>query len=336
MENKWAEYAGELTPKYIANRFDNGKGDRFYHFMRDGERYAAAGITTWLQRVLPESPFLVNWKLKFGNRWEQVLNLTANYGTTMHTAIGHMMIHNEHPPQAIIDIAKSYLRELKAFDKNVSEDLIDKNIISFQKFREDYNLKPLLIEAVLICETDGSYYAMTQDLLAEIDNPIVTKTEVQDGFFVKGAKKNQPKFKTETTTVINKEIVCIDFKSNVLGSTEKGKSFYDSHLYQLIATAKAVHQNFDIRVDRIMNWSPNNWRTKIGDYTLHEWKPSKDDYDIFSLYEQLASKRGCFVPSGSISKYKPYKEGMKSNEMYQSFGYLDYINHEQDNEPKII
>ena len=75
----WAEYnPGELVPKYMVTQFDN-KTDRFYYFKKDGEYHTAASITTWLSKVMPESAFLTDWKLKYGKDWKTVLNLTAPY-----------------------------------------------------------------------------------------------------------------------------------------------------------------------------------------------------------------------------------------------------------------
>lgn len=322
--SNWADYnPTELVPKHIVNRYDSG-GDRFYHFMLDGQRVSASGITTWLNKIMPESPFLTSWKLQYGKDWQTVLNLTADYGTMMHACIAHMMINNTHPEEHLIEQAKSALRELRKFDRSISENTIDKNIISFQKFREDYKLRPLLIEAKLACRAiTGDYYCLTQDLLAEAEVPVKTKIMVQDGEYVRGPKKGQPKMVEETKTDYVKQIIALDAKSNYRDSDKK--SFFDAHKYQLVATKKAVQQNFGITVDRLFNWSPAGWRTDVGAYTLHEWNITDEDMKTFELYEQLASRLGHFRPKGDIEVFKPYKEGVTSQQMYEKYAYLDYI-----------
>lgn len=314
-----------LTPKYFASRFDDKKGNRFYYFQDDnGDYQTAAGITSWLSKVMPESPFLTDWKLKYGKDWGIVLNLTADYGTLMHSCIGHMMVHNEQPPKSFIDAAQQTLRELRKFDKSVSEDMIYKNLISFQRFRQEYNIEPLLVEGLLVCQTkEGYYYCLTQDLLAKVSPKERKKVQVQEGFYVKGDKKGQPKFveawEEETTNVI----ACIDFKSNPFNKDKKG--FFETHKYQLIGTKKAVEQNFGIKVDRLFNWSPSNWRTDIGDYTLHEWKIEDKDIEVFELYEQLGAKTGAFKPKGDIEEFVDYADGVSYSDMYRKFPYLDYV-----------
>lgn len=320
----WTEHnPAALTPKHIANRYDKD-GNRFYYFRDEsGQLQSAAGITTWLGQVMPESTFITDWKLKWGKDWNIVLNLTADYGTTMHACFAHMM-KSEPIPAELIEVARDYIRKLQKYDKSIPERMIEKNIISFQRFMEDFKLKPLLIEAILICRSDsGQFYAMTIDLLAEIEVETKVKTEVQEGHWMRGAKKGQPKMVTKTETSRKTETVCIDFKSN--WSNKDKKSFFDAHLYQLIGARKAVFQNFAIKVDRIYNWSPAAWKTNIGDYTLYEWNPEPKDQDIFNLYELLAAKRGLFTPKGKIEIFKDWTPEIKSSEMYESREYLEHI-----------
>lgn len=326
INSKWAEFnPTELIPKHLVNRYDDKKKSRFYYFKDEqGEYQSAAGITSWLSNVMPESSFLTDWKIKWGADWKTLLNLTAEYGTIMHACFGHMMQFNSHPDQHYIDSAKDILKELRRFDSACSDNMIEKNIISFQKFREDYNLKPLLIEAMLIClASTGAYYALTLDLLAEIEYERKEKTEVQDGFYVKGDKKGQPKFVTETTGVPVKEIISLDFKSNPFNKDKK--TFFDAHKFQLLGTSRAVWQNFGIKVDKVYNWSPNNWKTNTGDYTMHEWKLTPQDFELMDCYEKLASLSGAFKPSGSIQVFAKWAPGVKAEEMIKNYPYLDFV-----------
>jgi len=190
----WSEYnPTALVPKYIANRYDD-KSNRFYYFRDENKQLrSAAGITSWLSQIMPESPFLTDWKLKYGKDWRTVLNLTSEYGTALHACIGYM-IKGELIPSELIGVARDKIIELQTYDKTIPTNMIEKNIISFKKFMEDYKMKPLLVEAVLICRANtGDFYAMTQDLLAEIEVETKEKTEVQEGHYMKGKNKGQPK-----------------------------------------------------------------------------------------------------------------------------------------------
>lgn len=326
--NPWVEYnPTELVPKFTANRFDDKRSNRFYYFLNENkERVPAAGITTWLSKVIPESSFLTDWKIKWGKDWLHVLNLTADYGTMLHACYGHIMITRTHPSKEMIDACKSLIKDLQRYDKSIGEDMIEKNLICFFRFMEDYNLKPLLIEAKLIVQAcTGVYYALTQDLLAEADVPVKNKVMVEDGVYVKGDKKGQPKMKEVTEITHVKKVIAFDWKSNPFDKDKK--SFFDSHLYQLIGTKKAVYQNFGIVVDEICNWSPNNWKTDVGDYTVHTWKPTTQDHELFELYERVATLKGAFSPSGTIKVYEDYKEGMKAVDMVKHFEYLEYLDY---------
>lgn len=326
----WAEYSTPtLVPKYIANRYDDKGGNRFYYFRDEsGELKVAAGITTWLGNVMPESKFITDWKLKWGNDWKHVLNITADYGTSMHACFAYMM-KGEPIPAELIDLAHEQTKAIQRYEKSTPSNMIEKNIISFQKFMEDFKLKPLLIEALLVCRSNsGQYYCLTQDLLAEISVETKEKVEVESGVYVRGKNKGKPKITSKVQKTVKKEIVCIDFKSN--SSDKDKKSFFDSHLYQLLGTKKAVLQNFGIKVDRIYNWSPNSWRSSVGDYTLHEWKPTPQDEEIFELYETLAAKLGFFTPRGKVEVFKDWQPNIKSSEMYEQREYLEHIRKMQE------
>jgi hypothetical protein len=325
--HNFAEYnPSNLVPKTgrVPKRFDDKGGNRFYYFSENGEVKIAAGITTWLKSVEPESKFLTDWKLKFGKDWKKVLNLTADAGTMMHACIEHMLIHNEWPPQHMIEEARSHSIKLKEFDSSVSEKTIEKNLISFQKFREDYQLEPVLIEARLIVSTKfGSYYALALDLLAKYTETTKTTTQVEDGVYSRGPKKGEVKYKDVTEEKSVKKIGLFDFKSNPMSKDKK--SFYDSHLYQLLGARRAVHENFGVKVDNLFNWSPNGWISKVGDYTLHKWNFTAEDLRLFELYEELAHLRGAFRPSGSIEVFEKWEPGKSSQELYTKVPYVEYV-----------
>jgi len=213
---------------------------------------------------------------------------------------------------------------IRKFDRSVPTNMIQKNLISFRKFQEDYKVSPLLIEALLVYDMGNeTYYCMTVDLLAEVTYEKKWKEEVQVGEFVRGDKKGQPKYENQERSEVVTETVCIDFKSNPFDKEDK--SFFDSHKYQLIAAKKAVMQNFDINPVRLMNWSPKSWKgeSKLGAYTLHEWKVTNNDYEVFSIYEQLSSRLGHFIPSGMVEDINLNKE--RASEMYRTFSYTEYV-----------
>lgn len=322
--SEWAEYVGNetLVPRYRAMRFDDKAGSRFYWFIKDGKPTPAIGVTTFLGKVMPESKFLTDWKVEYGKDWPILLDLTAQYGTYMHKFCSDILKGLGMPLQMDIDLAKDVVRKISAFEK-VSTNMVEKNLISFAKFVKDFGVQPLLIEALLVYETpEGYHYCMAQDILAKCTYNKKTKVQVEDGVYVRGDKKGQPKFRDEIVETPVTEVWCIDMKSNPF---DKETNFYDSHFYQLMATKKAVKQNFGIDVDRIVNWKPKKWKgaDSIGEYALKEWKPTQNDWEILDCYEKLAGRLGIFAPKGTLEEIDVTKDTFE--EMYREVGYQEFV-----------
>ncbi len=298
-------------PKIKLRREDN-KGQRFYWWVSDEGVKIGAGITSIINKVMPESKFLTDWKLKYGDKWEQILNDTASYGSLMHVAFLDRMTTGD-VSTAIIDS----MREL-SLKNGQGYDQPEKNIYSFLKFVEDYKIEPLIFEGMLTDSFNGETYCMTIDLLCKATIQIKTKETVQVGEYVRGEKKGQPKYE-DVTNVEEKQVYLIcDFKSNYF--EKETKSFFEQHKLQLIAAQRAVKSNFGIDVETICNFAPNNWRTEPS-YTVQEYKVTSYDNDIFAAYMEVARLKGLFTPSGT----KLISTGFKSSSDYKKLGYEEYV-----------
>jgi hypothetical protein len=282
----------DRQPKFIIRRFDDGKGNRFYYWI-DGKPVIGAGITTILSTVTPESPELTSWKIKHGKDFPRLLNLAATYGTAMHECIQQWLIERS-ISQLNLDAAIN-----AAVANGQNPKMVHKDIASFMKFEEDYLVEPLLIEAILPFSTlEGNYGVTAMDFVCKMTTVEKFKEEVQDGFYIKGDKKGQPKFITQTNEVKKSLVAAIDFKSNFFEKDKK--SFFESHKFQLIAGRKALKENFDLEVNNLYNWAPNNWRTEPS-YTLFKWNFDKSDIEMLNLYFKLADIKGAFTPKGTIT-----------------------------------
>ena len=326
MEN-FAEFNPRgLTPKTgrTPKRFDDKAGNRFYYFIENGEVKTAAGITTWLKAVEPESKYLTDWKLKWGKDWKEVLNLTADAGTAMHSCIEHILIHNEYPPVEMIENARSHTLKLKKFDPSIPEKIIERNLISFIRFKNERNIEPVLIEGRLIVSTRfGSYYALALDMLAYYDEIETIKTQEEDGVYKSGPRKGQVKYIEKSETKVTRATGLFDFKSNPFD--KDSKSFFDSHLFQLLGARKAIKENFGHEINNLFNWSPKGWKSNVGDYTLHKWKFGQEEERLFQLYEELAHIKGAFTPKGSIEVFTRWKPGDTPEDMYTKINYESYV-----------
>ena len=320
-QNNWADYHDKsiTPPQHLIRRYDDSKGSRFYWWMVDDNIFTGAGITSVLSSVMPESKHIVEWKLSHGKEWREVLNAASEYGTRLHTIFGEWMQRGFVPEELFIGASEHCRKWGK------SGDMPKKDLLAFIKFCEDYKVKPLVIEGMLLSPpTNGRQYCQTIDLLCEMTIVEKTKKMVDEGFYVRGEKKGQPKI-TEVTEKTERTIkALVDFKSNF--AEKDSKSFFDSHLYQLMAARKAVKYNFNIDVEQIYNFSPNSWKSEPS-YTLKEWHPSDNDDALFGAYINLASLRGLFTPSGKkmvINKEKPIDMETKSGD-YEILGYTEYL-----------
>jgi hypothetical protein len=290
----WAQFNIEkLIPQYDVRRYDDSRGTRFYYFMKDGEVKIASGVTSVFGLVSTERRAIEQWK-ENNEDWKNLLNVSSEFGTLEHAVFGDIMLGKG------VDSEKLQQMQKLAYENGSSYDMASKDVLSFLKFHEDYNLTPLIIEGILLWydEIEDEYLAMTIDLLAKLTITTKVKKEVITGVYVRGAKAGQDKVETITEEVKEEKIVLIDFKSNFFEKDRK--QFYEAHKMQLIAARLAVEQNFNIKVDSLWNFAPGNtWRTNP-DYTFKEQNISDDDILTFNAYWNLIIAKNLNKPSGKI------------------------------------
>lgn len=310
----WCDYADKtLVPKYIVYRFDDKKGNRFYYFRYNDEWVIAAGVTTVFGLVSTERERINQWKNDHPN-WKHLLDVSSEYGTLGHRVKGEIMF-GKGVNMTMLDAMTKL-----SVDNGGSFNTPSKDILAFMKFQEDYNLSPLLIEALLVWfdEATGEWLAMTIDLLAKMFVTEKTKTTVEDGLYQRGDNKGQPKFKDITTEERVEKILLIDFKSNFFEKDKK--SFFEVNLMQLMAGKLAVEQNFDIKVDDLYNFAENSWRENPS-YTFTKWNVTDDDWNIFYAYWKLAIAKGLNKPQGKMLVTK----GFKSSSDFKFLTYKEYV-----------
>ena len=319
-DTMWAKYSKLDPPSVLLNRYDDTKGNRFYYYTvpQDGKfvTKTAIGITSLLSLTLPTSPFLTQWKLDNTDH-EEILKNASDYGTLYHICASEWIV-NRSIPQETIDAAREI--SIKA---GMSYNAIDKDILALVKWVEDYNVQYLLSEAMLLSEpVNGENYALTLDLVHTMD-VTETKTEiVQDGVYVRGDKKGQPKMVEVKTEEKVTKVAITDFKSNF--QEKEQKTFYESHLFQVIAGAKAVTHNYpNVKIDCLCNFSPVNWRS-TPNYNFKIWKPTEADYKLFDLYVEIGRIRGFFTPSGHIFMPPIFTKETKSTD-YSLLSYTEYV-----------
>jgi len=327
-KQSWADYvAGDLRPKHVVYRFDSN-GDRFYYFLSESGVKTAIGVTTAFGAVSTERQGIERWKEAHDN-WRHLLNISADYGTQEHILFEGIVLGQ--------GVNKNILETMKkiAFENGQDADMPAKDTLAFLKFYEDYHPIPLLIEAQLVWvdPVTDECLAMTIDLLAKMTITDVVKEMKEDGVYQRGNKKGQPKF-TEVKTEIKREVlVLVDFKSNFFEKAKK--TFYEVQKMQLIGGAKAIEQNFGIKVDGIYNYAANAWRTTPS-YTFYEHRVEDRDLSTWGAYWNLVQAKKINVPSGNILICDTFKNSSDFKLMsYQEYAESVLLNKE-GNEDKTI
>ena len=312
--NKWAEWsASHLKPKYLVYRFDDKKGNRFYYFRYEEQWVIAAGVTTVFGLVSTEREQINKWKNDNPN-WRHLLDISSEYGTMSHIQKGNIMFGK--------GVDKDMLEKMTKLvvDNGGSFNTPAKDMLAFMKFQEDYNLSPLLIEALLVWQDAdiGEWLAMTIDLLAEMTVTTKTKTQIEDGVYQRGANVGKPRFKDVSTEKQEEKILLVDFKSNFFEKDKK--SFFETNKMQLMAGKLAVEQNFDLIVDDVYNFAENSWRTEPS-YTFKKWDLTDNDWETFRAYWKLAHVKGLNKPQGKML----ITEGFKDSKDFKFLTYKEYV-----------
>jgi len=311
MENKWAFFnLSELKPTIIVRRFDDNKGNRFYYFLEGEEVIVAAGETSCFNAVLIGRKTIDDWKEKNPN-WRHLLKISSEYGTLEHEVFGDIALNKG------VNQTKLQAMQAIAYENGQNFNMPAKDVLAFLKLCEDIQLTPLIIEGMLVWKDGDEYLAMTIDMLAKVQVKEKSKITIEEGVYQRGENKGMPKIVEKTVENIKEKIILIDFKSNFF--EKKTKTFFEGHRMQLIAAKKAVEQIFDIKVDDVYNFSPNNWE-KEPSYTLYKHNLTEKDYQSFDAYWNLIKAKGINKPSGNIFK----AEEFRNSSDYEFISYKDY------------
>jgi len=199
-------------------RYDHTPNDRRYaRIDNDGNVVWYPSVTTIIKATSPTPPGLMAWYAKHG--FDEATTLrdeAAERGTQMHLNIAEML---EGRP---VDLAMQTEFQAKA-------------LMSFDAFRQEWQVEPLAVEVML--HNDTHIYAGACDLVAYMTNP---KTK-------------------------ERLLSIVDFKS--------GASSYDDHAVQTEMYRQAWNSMLPPatphRVEAHYNWHPKDWR-KAPTYTLKD------------------------------------------------------------------
>lgn len=316
---KFAEFSILPQPSTCISRLDN-KTHRFYWWQElVGDKMVVKtgiGITSLLSMVMPESKPLTDWKVRTDG-WQDILAASSEYGTMMHGILQKWLTERS-VPKEMLDAARE-----PCIRVGMNRDMPERDLLSWALFCEEYDLKPILIEAMLISEPiDGEQYCQAVDLLCDIGIPETITETIEDGVYKSGPRKGATKYVEKKTTTVSRKIASIDWKANFM--SKDAKQFFASHKFQLIAAKRSVEYNYpEIHVDLLINWSPSAWRTKVG-YEMKTWNITQQDQDMFDAYINIARIGGLFRPTGSIFVAPEFTPNTTSSD-FKLLSYEEYV-----------
>lgn len=215
----------------------NSEGWRYYYrFNEQGEPEFYPSVTTLLHRVMPTSPFLIDWIVANGKEGAaEKRDLAAAYGTFMHAQFEALLITGQYDFDTVPLTLQAYMERENLPDKVFNEWAVKirKDILAFVQFVRDYKVRPLAIEIALV-HPDKRYAGC-------LDLPCIL---------------TDPKTGEEFSALV-------DFKSG-------RKGFWEEHELQLHMYKDMWNVTFPQKpIERVFNFAPKDWRTKPT-YTLKE------------------------------------------------------------------
>jgi hypothetical protein len=247
---------------YRLYRIMTPKG-RFYYTIEEGHVKIYTGVTTMLGMVIPKPIGLIKWMADMGyERSQAYMRERAAYGTMLHSHIEKFMISKVYDFTILPDRVKEYIAEnnLVVDTEGWIGDL-QQDMMAWVQFCHDYEVEPIAIELMLV-HPDG--YSGTIDLICKMN--IAVEGEWGE-VYKSGEKKGQPKLSKK----VFRMTCVVDVKSTRKGTNHEEKDV------QLEAYKQLVECNFpDIKIERLFNWSPKDWRGTTPTYNLNDKTDSVD------------------------------------------------------------
>lgn len=232
-----------------------------YYFALDKDQKAQfyPSVTTILNKTTPLSYGLQKLMMDKGDNFWDFFNQKAKYGTFIHMQIADYLINNEYDFDDVERKIDEYAKEQHIkFDYSNWKWTAKKDIASLIQFTKEYNVKPLAIEVVVKYRAaGGECFAGAVDMICEMDWE-------EKGYFGEVYKSGPNKGEPKESKSVKSITAIVDFKSGKSG-------FFEDHEEQLHMYKLAVEQSLDLKIDKVFNVAPSDWRTqptfKIKDQT---------------------------------------------------------------------
>lgn len=266
-------------------RIDGGD-IRWYYTIENGEIIWMISVTSLISSTMPMGEQLIKWIADRGyEQAKKERDEKARYGTAMHIAFGKFLLGKfDLNYTAIVQfllnegVPVSYANQLQ------------KDVLSFAQFCNDYDVKPLAVE-ILLSDTDLGL-AGACDLVCQM-------------------------------TVSRKRVIAmLDFKSG-------RKGFWEEAEIQLQAYKTLFENEFpDITIERLYNWSPKDW-IKSPTYNLVDQTDKRSGQKLEHMIE-LFRLSGVQKPSPRIEVRGSIGLGMSLNDKFRVIDFEQFIKETDD------
>lgn len=317
---QWFRADAIRLPDYKVGRIYAGTGRFYIKLDQDGNPYSPVrpytSLTTAIDQCQPMAPQLLKWYCDLGyDEAQRVSKMKAHYGSLMHEEIGRYLTSEIYDFDTTKESVATYLGKHNYYQPECDNwwDDLKYDMAAFIAFAQEYDIKPLGIEYVLLSERG---FGTMIDLVCELKWPV-------KGFhgevYKSGDWKGEPK---ETIERLPRRAI-INFKSGRHG-------FYDSHGLQLTCEKMIWEENFpDLPVDLALNWSPKEW-TISPSWNLKDWTGEFTDSEISAVlslaeirYADKAAKKKFIDISGTAISTRPIS-GCISQQDLEEYAFSRY------------
>lgn len=238
---------GLLHKKQSVYRLDGADIRWYYTISAHGQVQFYGSVTSILDKTMPTSPYLIKWIADHGVQGANRLrDQKAEYGTLMHLVIADYLQNEVYNLNMMHFIVQHYAREHRLqYDVSSWAESLQKDLLSFDAFCKEYNVKPLAVE--MVCAAPSLGYAGCIDLVCEMT--VMEKGFADGVVYAKGKNEGQPK----EVKIPKTFRAIVDFKS--------GKhQFYENNEIQANMYMNLWNNCYpEARVERCYNWRPTEW-----------------------------------------------------------------------------
>lgn len=259
----------------------NAKGNRFYFTQDDqGDLSFYLSVTSAIQKAIPESFFLKDWKDKEAerigvNQRKEYVQTRADYGTFLHICLADLMVNREFDPKELDEKLKTFMNGCKLdYNESVFREWryeIKMDMLALAQWVIDYDVWPIAVEYPMAdSETKlGGCMDLVVDMLAKkYAKP--TKERFESLSAAQQAKhQNFKKWKSFEENKWNRVTAAGDLKSG-------RKGFFENHqiqveLYREMFNREMKELGLETEATHSFNLSPKEWRGSAPTYNF-KWQ----------------------------------------------------------------